>query len=334
LSRPFVLIISTADDPSSKQLQMELTSRGVRFAVVAPNSFPETTFATCAISEGETCFSIADGEVDIALCDITSVYYWHPTPPTAEVKGRDASTVSFIEEEWHWFAHGLWRLMNCFWMSHPRAVKEASYKPRQLQLALECGFKIPPTLVSNDPQKIARFFTAHSGDVIHKAIYGSSFAKRGLRKLPIYTQLVPREALRDLASLSQCPVIYQPRIPKRYDIRVTVVGDEVFPAEIHSQESEMSKLDFRRYDFENTPYKVHELPRAIGDGCRLMMKSFGLNYGAFDFILTPEGEYIFLEVNPSGQYGWIEGLTGMKINDAICDLLIATDRPVPSGSCS
>jgi glutathione synthase/RimK-type ligase-like ATP-grasp enzyme len=79
--------------------------------------------------------------------------------------------------------------------------------------------------------------------------------------------------------------------------------------------------DFRHYDIDNTPYLVHQLPDEIQQKCFTMLSALNLSYGAFDLILTPDDKYIFLEINPSGQYGWIETLTGMPITSAICDLL-------------
>src|SRR6185312_12158775 len=105
------------------------------------------------------------------------------------------------------------------------------------------------------------------------------------------------------------------------ELRITVVGRQVFAAEIHSQHSNHTRHDWRRYDRYATPYFRHELPGALQRRCIALVERMGLCYGAIDMVLTPDGRYVFLEINPNGQYLWIEQATGLPISDAICDLL-------------
>jgi glutathione synthase/RimK-type ligase-like ATP-grasp enzyme len=118
------------------------------------------------------------------------------------------------------------------------------------------------------------------------------------------------------------PVIVQEYVAKRVELRVTVVGRAVFAAEIHSQESNHARFDWRRYDLGSTRHEVHRLPAVVADRCVEIVGRLGLRYGAIDLILTPDGRYVFLEVNPTGQWLWIEKATGLPIGDALCDLLL------------
>jgi glutathione synthase/RimK-type ligase-like ATP-grasp enzyme len=106
------------------------------------------------------------------------------------------------------------------------------------------------------------------------------------------------------------------------EIRATIVGNRVFAAEIHSQNSPKTRDDWRRYDFDNTPHLPHQLPLDMEQKCVDLVRHLNLNFGAIDLILTPQGEYVFLEINPNGQWGWIEELTGLPICAAIVDLLV------------
>jgi len=119
-----------------------------------------------------------------------------------------------------------------------------------------------------------------------------------------------------------CPLIVQVYVEKAVELRVTVVGSDVFAAEIHSQATQRTKIDWRRYDEGNTPHFEHTLPDKVSKLCLAMTHSLGLVYSAIDLILTPDGRYIFLELNPNGQYQWIEHLTGLPITDRIARLLI------------
>src|SRR5439155_11640005 len=83
-----------------------------------------------------------------------------------------------------------------------------------------------------------------------------------------------------------------------------------------------TKYDWRRYDLEQTPHLPHQLPDDVAQRCVALTERLGVRYGAVDLILTPDGRYVFLEINPNGQYLWIEELTGLPISDAIRDLLM------------
>src|SRR5207249_969990 len=114
----------------------------------------------------------------------------------------------------------------------------------------------------------------------------------------------------------------QSYVPKHVELRITVVGQLVFAAEIHSQESNHTRYDWRQYDFYETPYFVHKLPSAVASRCVQLVERLGLCYGAIDMILTPDERYVFLEINPNGQYLWVEEATGLPISEAICNLLM------------
>ena len=112
---------------------------------------------------------------------------------------------------------------------------------------------------------------------------------------------------------------------KDVEIRVTVVGDKVFAAEIHSQVNEEAKYDWRTVSPRKIPHFVHKLPDEIETACVALTTMLGLNFSAIDLIKKPDGEYIFLEINSNGQWLWIEDITGLKIADAIAEALMFHD---------
>ena len=123
-----------------------------------------------------------------------------------------------------------------------------------------------------------------------------------------------------MESLRACPSIWQEYISKHVEIRATVFGHTVLAAEIHSQQSETSRHDWRRYDLEHTPYLPHVLPAEMQAKCIKLLQTFGLFYGAIDLIRTADGTYVFLEVNPFGQWAWVQDLCGLPIAEAHCQL--------------
>jgi len=137
----------------------------------------------------------------------------------------------------------------------------------------------------------------------------------------VYTTTLEDDDLASDLSLSMCPAIYQEYVEKAYELRVTVVGEEAFACAIHSQESEQTQVDWRRYDFDNTPHEPYDLDPDLKAKCVEIVGRFGLRFSAMDLIVRPDGKVFFLELNPNGQWGWIEELTGLPITKALADLL-------------
>ena len=191
----------------------------------------------------------------------------------------------------------------------------------QLKRAGALGFELPPTVVTNCPEDVLALHREHGGKIVSKQAakaFSSTLGDHMIR----YTELVSPRDLAHIDAIAHCPMIFQGYVPKLVELRVTVVGQQVFAAEIHSQTTNHTRHDWRRYDHGQTPHLPHELPRDVERRCVRLVEQLGLQYGAIDLVLTPDGRYVFLEINPNGQYLWIEDETGLPITDAICDLLL------------
>jgi len=116
--------------------------------------------------------------------------------------------------------------------------------------------------------------------------------------------------------------VFQEYIPKALELRISIVGHQVFAAAIYSQMTERTKHDWRRYDLEKTPHAVYILPAGVERACIDIVQHYGLAFAAIDMVVTPQGDFVFLELNPNGQWLWIERLTGQPISDAIADMLV------------
>jgi glutathione synthase/RimK-type ligase-like ATP-grasp enzyme len=127
------------------------------------------------------------------------------------------------------------------------------------------------------------------------------------------------------------PGIFQPYIEKQLELRIVVVGRRLFTCAIHSQQSDRARDDWRRYDLDNTPHEPYDLPPEIADRLLQLMERLGLVFGSIDLILTPEGEYVFLEINPNGQFDWIARLAGLPIYEHLAAMLLAGTVDYPAG---
>jgi glutathione synthase/RimK-type ligase-like ATP-grasp enzyme len=156
----------------------------------------------------------------------------------------------------------------------------------------------------------------------------SSFAVyEGGQELVVFTNRVKPEDLADLSGLRLCPVTFQEMIPKALELRVTVAGDRVMAASIDSQSSERAAHDWRRDGLRMIQdWRPYQLPREVEEKVLRLMDYFVLNYGAIDIIVTPDGRHVFLEINPAGEFFWLERCPGLPVSDAIADVLLGRSR--------
>ena len=317
-----ILIVAEHYDPHADQVAEMLRRRGIESLRFAQTDFP--TRAELSLSytpSGEARHTLRVGGERIDLNRLRCVWYRlgaYPVPPAhlKEQHHRD-----YVAEESRCFLHDAWHSIDARWVPAPHfVVQRAQLKAAQLRVAGALGFELPPTLVTNNPEDFLDFYREHGGRVVSKQA-GFALIRHGIGQYVRYTDVVSRRDVGYAHAVRHCPIIFQAYVPKRVELRITVVGERVFPAEIRSQETNHTRHDWRRYDHLKTGYAPHELPADIGRKCVQLVKDLGLNYGALDMIVTPDGRYVFLEVNPQGQCQWIEELTGLPINEALCDLL-------------
>ncbi len=180
------------------------------------------------------------------------------------------------------------------WVNHPSRHADAGYKPRQLVAAARAGLGVVPTLVTNNPGAVRRFAEKSNPDLVD------------LRGIELTAHLVQQWA------------------SKREEARVIVIGHHLFAVAIRAH-SEASYIDWRA-DYNALTYESIPLPADVEGGIRAVMHDLDLVYGAFDFVITPEAEWIFLEVNPGGQFGFLEDRVDAPLTAILADLLAQEAR--------
>jgi glutathione synthase/RimK-type ligase-like ATP-grasp enzyme len=197
-------------------------------------------------------------------------------------------------------------------------------KEEQLKVALRNGLLIPDTCISNDPEQVGRFMEQEGGSVVSKM--QSSFAiYREAEQHVVFTNTVTTDQLEDLATLQFCPMVFQQRIEKKLELRVTVVGHAVFAFSIDSQRLENAQVDWRKEGLTMVnDWQPYTLPDEIQHKVLAFMDDYGLNYGAIDLILSPDDQYYFLEVNAAGEYFWLDRLCDHAISRQIAAVLMGS----------
>jgi hypothetical protein len=320
-----ILILTDPLDAHADRAIEILKSRKINYFRFHTADFPSRSQLSCSYSAaGKPKYTLYVDREIISLNLIESVWYRRQfsAEPCLDLKHEDS--IQYVKEECDQFLHDVWNALDCPWLPASNTVlKQAQFKASQLKLAAELGFELPPTLVTNHPDDVLEFYRQHDSRIVSK-LGSISFQSSTLGQTFIrYTEVFSRRDVGYFSSIRYCPMIFQAYIPKRFELRITVVGQKVFATEIHSQMTNHTRHDWRRYDHNKMIYVPHTLPLIVENQCIKLVQSLGLCFGAIDMILTPDGRYVFLEINPNGQYLWIEDATGFPISEAICDFLIS-----------
>ncbi|MEX2984009.1 MvdC/MvdD family ATP grasp protein [Streptomyces sp. C36] len=270
-----------------------------------------------------------DGRPEYALAtpagrtrlDECRVAWWRRIRPfTVDRALGAARDQGFAASETSHALHGLFHSLGCTWVNPPALDAMAHHKPYQWETARQAGLALPRTLVTNRPEKARRFIEEVGvGRTVFKAFIAGVDAWRE-------TRLVRAEELEELESVRYAPVIFQEFVPGA-DLRVTVVGDRVFAAEIDASATSYP-VDMRMV-VDETPVRPVALPPPLTAGLLRLMRRLGLVYGAIDLRRRPDGQYVFFEVNPAGQWLFVEERADMPISAEVAALLSRMDARDP-----
>lgn len=194
-------------------------------------------------------------------------------------------------------------------------------KLRQLRMAAAAGLVIPDTICTNNPEQVNVFFEKQNGRVIMKLHNALSQSMKGDQ--PFFPTTVLKEAnLQQLASLRYCPMIFQQQVMKQYELRIAYVNGHFFTGKINTQHLQHGKTDWRATSHGEATWEDYELPLIIQAKIDALMKSAGLPFGVIDMIRSVSGEYVFLEINPQGEWGMLQRDLGHLIGEKIADTII------------
>jgi glutathione synthase/RimK-type ligase-like ATP-grasp enzyme len=294
-----------------------LGTRGAEAAVLDTARLPERATLRLALSAaGDWMPALRSAGTDLLGSGFASAWWRRPQPYVLHrsLRGEKEHGAFFAV---HAAARALFRAIPALWVNDPTLEEAAEDKPRQLAVAAKLGLAVPRSLVTNDPAAAREFIRERpEGETIHKNVASAASIWRPTG----VARLRDRELFPTVRHL---PLLFQERIPAEADVRVTVVGRRIFAAEIGYDEN--PALDWR-VDFDRTLMRVVKLPRDIEAKLRRFVGELGLVYAAIDLRRRPDGEHVFLEVNPSGQWLFVERRTGLPITAALAELL-ARGRP-------
>jgi glutathione synthase/RimK-type ligase-like ATP-grasp enzyme len=313
-----ILIVSHPGDDHAAGVLAELARAGHPAALLDTSRYPRDASLNQGFDGRTWRRTIAvDGRtIDLAACRAA---WWRRPQPYTLHEGMTPDVLAFSHSECHEALAGAWAALDCVWVNRPELDAVAHHKPYQLAVATRVGFTVPRTLITNDPGA-ARQFIEELG--VSRTIYKTFLATEACWR---ETRVLREEELALLDSVAIAPVIFQEYVEAEADIRVTVVGPRLFAAAIRAA-PEAYATDYRM-DLAGARFTPVELPARTATRIRAFMEALGLMYGALDFRRTAAGDDIFLEINPAGEWRFVEERTRQPITAAMATLLSELDTP-------
>jgi hypothetical protein len=349
---PTVLVVSQINEPSTDVVVGHLARIGVRTLRINSEEIAYKASLSASVGGSQDTFDVSWLGLDCDKTHLLSVWHRRWSYPIYPEHFTEA-TVSFCFSETTALLGGLSSFSGLTWINDVFSERRASNKITQLNLARTLSFRIPKTLITNRSEDVEIFFGQNSRGTIFKPLSGSSILYRSYRdsvlqhfkvhypgqpinvgQIPadhvIYTELLDPGKLPTAEDLRWSPVIFQEFIDKEVDVRVTVIGESIFACNIYSQEVPETKVDFRRMNEGRAKlrHEIVSLPDHVTRFIHGFMHAMGLRFACLDFIIdSRDGQFVFLEANPAGQWLWIERLTGAPISQAVANYLVQPTLP-------
>ncbi len=216
-------------------------------------------------------------------------------------------------------------LHEAHWVNDLQRERAAENKQLQLRLAASAGLRVPRTLVTNDPAAARRFFAETEGQTVVKLLRPLTISM-GAAEPFVYTNRIRDEDLDCAETLRHSPMVFQELIPKARELRVIWVASEAFTGALDASGTSRGHTDWRRAAPEECRWQRATIPNEVSSALQKLMSELGLVFGAVDLICTPAGEHVFLEVNPSGEWGMLERDLGLPISEAIAGELLKEQK--------
>lgn len=315
-----ILLLTDAYDQHTDIVAAKLLSQGHYFFRL---NLDTQSLQKTAITFDGNRWLISNNLGMISSGDIKCVWLRRPfVELTLQEQNQNDVNFKIWKGEWNKTLLGFYtKIRSVPWLNPLKEAYRAENKYLQMEEAIKVGFQIPPTLITNEKHKILDF-TEKYKKVVLKLMTQEFYQDSDGHYKGIYVNLLDIDNFDDFGDSSENPIVLQAYIPKSFEVRYTVVGLTHHVCRIESQKSEISNVDWRRYDIPNTPHVPIDPPLEIRKKVNQLMKNLELFYGALDFIVTPSNEWYFLEVNAIGQWLWIEDLTGLNISDSIVNWLV------------
>jgi glutathione synthase/RimK-type ligase-like ATP-grasp enzyme len=313
-----ILIVGQRADPQVASVMQSLSNGGREFVVVDSFGVHSDGFR---LNISKNVIVDVEGN-SFKLDDVKSVWWRQKqrlAAPSDSVSGL--YDYIFLHREWnHILEYLTIELSSKFNINDPRVRQQADNKLLQLKYAEQVGFRVPATLISNNFDAVSEFVI---DDRDKKYVFKTLTPYVPPTELMTYTTMIDGQTICEKKdSIKLVPGIFQEFIKKLFELRVTIVGHDMFSARIDSQRSDDARIDWRKDIFNHDLYSLATLDHELESRLLALHKRLGLFYGAYDLVVDNEENCFFMEVNPAGQWMWLEQALGLPISHRIADALV------------
>lgn len=310
-----ILILAEERDPSADRMVLALAERGAEVHRIDTGWFPAQLEFSARLRGGQWTGHLITPHRTVDLNDIDAV--WYRSPRAYQFPdGLNAAEMDHAKTEAKYGLGGVLMSLPVLWVNHPERLADSAYKPYQLAVAARCGLSVADTIVTNSAAAVREF--AAEARTVTKMLGAVSIVEAGQRKFA-HTELLDASDLADLRGIELTTHQFQHWVNKEFEARLFVIGDHITTAGIYAHTA-AAYIDWRTGYGTNT-YRLVDPPAEVVDSVRRLMAEMNLVYGALDFVIGPDGEWTFLEINAGGQFGWIEDETGAPLTEQLADVL-------------
>jgi MvdD family ATP-grasp ribosomal peptide maturase len=322
MKNKILIITHTGDNFSIEKVTEYITKNDFEVIRFDVDLYPLKNKLSTSFQDGEWVSILETSEKKYRLDDIAAVWYRRAYNIGAGLKEElEAKFYGASMGEIRTTLFGFLESIDSYSLGKPSVYRRMDSKEEQLKIADKIGLKIPETCITNNPEEAKKFILKHK-NVIGKMQAGFAIYEDGVENV-VFTNVIEEKNLEELDSLLYCPMQFQKKIEKQKELRVTIVGQDVYAFEVDSQQSDDAKVDWRKDGVNLIDKWVRtELPREIEVKILELLDVYNVDYGAIDIIVSPEDEYYFIEINAAGEFFWLDNLTeGNLISKSIADVL-------------
>lgn len=255
--------------------------------------------------------------------EISAVWWRRPQNYRQHIQSIEPLSRHFAMTEPTSSFSSMWQANDCLWVNNIMRDAAAAHRPWQLELAKQCGLRIPETLMTPTVERLKQFWLRYHGEIAYKPLLQNFHSENETRRMK------PEEFAK-IDKIELAPMLFQQLVPSIADVRVTIVGQEVFAASVHTNKSVPSNPLTQA---SPVYYQRHSVPAPIQEKLLLLMKQICLEYGVIELRVRPDNEYVFLELHTAGDFLMVERTCQLPISDALARHLARSNAkkipPVP-----
>jgi MvdC family ATP-grasp ribosomal peptide maturase len=316
-----LLLTHSGDFYTIDLVSQALARRGVRPIRFNTDLFPSSIKLSARAGDERPALLFTETGEQISVAEVRAVWARKIWSPRMAGDLDERYREMCVEESSAALEGFLDALHDAHWVNDLQRQRAAENKQRQLRLAARAGLRVPRTLVTNDAAAARQFFAETEGQTVAKLLRPITVSMDAVTPF-VYTNRVREEDLLGAETLRHSPMVFQELIPKALELRVAWVAGKSFAGALDVSGTSRGQTDWRRAAPEECSWQQAQLPAEVASDLHALMSELGLVFGAVDLICTPSGEYVFLEVNPGGEWGMLERDLRLPISEAIADALL------------